>query len=69
MNIAPSSPAINTVALLDSIRRFVAEIELRADAIEIMNIEGAMWDIALEAELRRHKAPPVKLPRITRVES
>jgi len=53
---------------MDSIRRIVAEIELRADAIEIMNVEGALWNITLERELHRHKAPPVKLPRITRSE-
>ena len=68
MSVPATSRAINTIALLDSIRRFVAEIELRADAIEIMNIEAAMWDIALERELHRHKAPPVKLPRVTRIE-
>ncbi len=69
MSVPSTSSAINTVALIDSIRRFVSEIELRADAIEIMNIEGAMWDIAVEQDLRRHKAPPAKLPRITRIES
>ena len=68
MSVSSESPAINTIALMDSIRRFVAEIELRADAIEIMNVEGALWDITLERELHRHKAPPVKLPRITRSE-
>ncbi len=68
MSLSPTSPVINTLALLDSIRRFVAEIELRADAIEIMNIEGAMWDVTLEHELHRHKAPAVKLPRVTRIE-
>ena len=67
MSVAPVTSAINTIALLDSIRRFVAEIELRADAIEIMNIEGAMWDIALERDLNRHKAPPVPLPRVRRI--
>lgn len=69
MSVPSTSPAINTVALVDSIRRFVAEIELRADAIEIANIESAMWDIVLEEELRRHKEPSVKLPRVQRIES
>ena len=69
MSVATTDRAINTLALLDSIRRFVAEIELRADAIEILNIEGAMWDITLEAELRRRKAPPVPLPRVRRIDS
>ncbi len=68
MSLPATSQTINTLALLDSIRRFVAEIELRADAIEIMNIEGAMWDLALENDLRRHKAPPVKLPVVRRIE-
>ena len=64
MSVTTSSSSINTIALLDSIRRFVAEIELRADAIEILHVEGAMWDITLEHDLRRHKVPPVKLPRV-----
>ncbi len=68
MIVASASKTINTIALLDSIRRFVAEVELRADAIEIMNIESMMWDITLENELRRHKAPPIPLPKVRRIE-
>ena len=68
MSVPSSARAINIIALLDSIRRFVAEIELRADAIEIMDVENALWSIVLENELRRHKAPPVKIPRIRRIE-
>ncbi len=68
MSLPATSQTINTLALLDSIHRFVKEIELRADAIEIANIEFVLWDITLENELRRHKAPPVKLPVIRRIE-
>ena len=68
MSVTISSSSINTIALLDSIRRFVAEIELRADAVEIMNVEGAMWDITLQNELRRHKAPPVPCFRVRRID-
>ncbi len=68
MSLPATSQTINTLALLDSIRRFIAEIELRADAIEIMNIESAMWDLTIENDLRRHKAPPTKLPQVRRIE-
>ncbi len=68
MTLPSSSQTVKTLALLDSIRRFVAEIELRADAIEIMNVEGAMWDLTIENDLRRHKAPPTKLPQVRRIE-
>ncbi len=68
MTLPSSSQTVKTLALLDSIRRFVAEIELRADAIENMNVEGAMWEITLENDLRRHKEPPTKLPLVRRIE-
>jgi hypothetical protein len=68
MSVPATERAINTVALMDSIRRFVEEVELRSDAIEIMHIESALWDITLEQDLRRHKAPPVKLPEVRRID-
>jgi len=68
MSVTSRSRVANSLALLDSIRRFVAEVELRADAIEIMNIESAMWNITREEDLRRHKAPPVKLPQVRKIE-
>jgi hypothetical protein len=67
MSVASSPSTINTLALLDSIRRFVAEIEIRADAIEILNIEGSLWDLTLQNDMRRRKAPPVSLPRVRRI--
>jgi hypothetical protein len=68
MSVPVTERPINIIALMDSIRRFVADIELRADAIEIMHVEDALWDIVLEQDLRRHKAPPVKLPSVRRID-
>jgi hypothetical protein len=69
MSVAPLSVPINSPALLLSIRRFVDEMEERDDHVEIASVEWALWDIVLEHDLRRHKAPPAKLPRVRRIES
>ena len=68
MSVASVPGTINTLALLDSIRRFVAEIELRADAVEIMHVESEMWNLTLEHDLRKHKSPPSALPRVRRID-
>jgi len=67
MNLASNAAPINSRALLFSIHRFVDEMEERADSVEIASVEWALWDIMLENELRRHKAPAIPLPRVWRV--
>ena len=69
MSVASSERPINPPEQLDSIRRFFNEIEKRSDAIEIASVEWALWDITLENENRRRKAPPVPLPRVRRIDS
>lgn len=68
MSLPAPSQTINTLALLDSIYRFVKEVELRADAIEITDIESVLLYKTLEHDLRRHKAPPIPLPKVRRIE-
>jgi hypothetical protein len=59
---------INILVLLDSMRRHINEMERRGDPVEIRNAEGALWDVALEHEVRRHKVPQIPLPRVRRIE-
>ncbi len=69
MSVSSSFRPVNVPALVDSMRRFIDEIEARGDVTEILNAEGMLWDVTLEAELRRHKRPPAKLPRVRRIEA
>ncbi len=69
MSVSSSFRPVNVPALVDSMRRFIDEIEARGDVTEILNAEGMLWDVTLEAELRRHQRPPAKLPRVRRIEA
>ncbi len=69
MSVSSSSKPVNIAAILHSMRRFIDEIESRGDPTEILNAEGMLWDVTLEAELRRHKRPPAKLPKVRRLEA
>src|SRR5208283_1153259 len=54
---------VNVPALLHSIHRFVEELEIRNDPIEIKDWEWTMWDLSTVHELRRTKVPAPNLPR------
>ena len=69
MSVSSSFRPVNIPATIDSMRRFIDEIESRGDPAEIMNAESMLWDVTLEAEIRRHKRPPAKLPRVRRIEA
>jgi len=67
MSVSPTPRPVNILATIDSMRRFIDEIEARGDVVEIMNAEGMLWDVTLDAELRRHKRPAALLPKVRRI--
>lgn len=54
--------------LIQSIRMFLSEFEARNDIDEIRAAESGLWSVAMDAETRRSKTPPIKCPRVTRIE-
>ena len=64
--LAQPKSSCNVLVLLDSIRRFVDELEGRNDPVEIKDWEETMWELALVHDMRRHKAPAPKLPMVTK---
>jgi len=69
MSVSSSFRPVNIPATIDSMRRFIDEIESRGDPTEIMNAESVLWDVTLQAEMQRHKRPPTKLPKVRRIEA
>ena len=56
-NLPPLRPEDNLLALLDSIRRFVAEIERRGDRAEIQAVEDSLWDVTDRYAMLRNRRP------------
>ena len=63
-SLPPVRPCDNIIAVLDSIRRHVAEITERNDPDEILAADDALWSLWLDREMRRVR--PRRQPAATR---
>jgi len=64
--LAQHRKPVNIPALLCSIRRFIEELEVRNDPIEIADWECQMWDLTSCHDLRRSRIAPARLPMVTK---
>lgn len=53
--LPPAREQDNIIAVLDSIRRHVAEITERNDPDEILAADDALWSLSLDREMQRRQ--------------